>query len=333
MNNSYLSYDEAQVLNNLMPGNQNLGVGSKLRNALSLGMGVRGGHKFYIDYVYGNDANDGLSWDTPFKLIQTAVDKVESWRGDIIFVAPCSKHKEQVVITKAAVKIIAPWTGWATRMRPSDAAIKYPFTPAGGSACGGAAFICLAQGIEISGFCLDGGGNYVGAYVGDGHSFVDATIAACNANTASCRFTNNLFYAGNDAYYGLVQEGTGDNLQVVENIFSWVTSAGIWSVCGGGRTNQRTLIKNNHFAGCMTYGIYQSNDTHYNTMVVGNTFSDRVPGTTAMTYSCLFQGPYGSFFVGNYDATANGALGSATDYMSGNFEKHAMNVPVYAPET
>ena len=333
MNNSYISKGEALMLDNLMPGNQNVGAGSKLRNALNLGMGFKDGHKFYVDFTYGSDSNDGLSWDTPFKLIQTAVNAATSYRGDVVFVAPCSKIQEQVVVTKAALKIIAPWGGWTTRMRPGDGAIKYPFTPSGGSLCGGAAFICLAAGIEISGFCLDGGGNYVGAYVGDGHSFVDDTIAAANANVASCRFNNNLFYAGNDAYYGLVIEGSSDDCQVMNNVFGWTTSAGIYECCGGGRTNQRTLIQGNNFVGCMTYGVLQTNDVHYNTMVRGNAFYDRLPGTTAMTYSCRFQGPWGSFFVENFDATNAGALGSSTDFMAGNFEKHAMNSPVYAPET
>jgi len=64
-NNMFLSDAEADVFNNLMPGNQNIRVGSKLQQAL---FGLTPiGKKFYIDPVNGNDSNDGLSYATAVK--------------------------------------------------------------------------------------------------------------------------------------------------------------------------------------------------------------------------------------------------------------------------
>jgi hypothetical protein len=296
-------------------------------------MGFKNGTKFYVDGINGNNDYDGLSWDSAFKTIQKAVDSTGNGRGDVIFVSsmPSEKYTENVVIYKhQSIKIIAPFGTWTTRIRPSDATIKYPFTPSGGVSVNGAAFIVLSRDVEICGFNIDTGGGYAGIYVGDGTAITG--LGYTNQNSAGCNFNNNEFQSGNDGYYGVVCQGCSDNVKIENNIFNWITTAGIYMCCGGARTNQRTIIRNNEFLGTKGYGVYLTNDVHYNILVRGNTFADQT-AATAMTYSCKFQGGYRNYFVGNFDATVNGASGDATDIMSGNTEIHAMNSPVYIAES
>jgi hypothetical protein len=333
MNNSFLSAAQARKIDQDNPTNLLYQVGSKLKNALNLGFPFKNGTRFFVDGLNGADTNDGLSWDTAFKTIQKGVDSTGNGRGDVIFVAPMAsaKYTENVVIYQhQSIKIIAPWGPWTTRMRPSDAVTKYAFTPPSGTACNGAAFIVLSRDVEICGFNIDTGGGYAGIYVGDGTAVTG--LGYTNQNSAGCFFHDNEFQSGNDGYYGVVCQGCSDNVRIEGNVFNWLTKAGVYLCCGGARTNQRTLIKSNQFLGCMDYGVLLTNDVHYNTCVLGNVFFDRLPGTTAMTYSCKFGGAYGNVFAGNHDATLNGALGASTDYMSGNTSEHAMDAPKYIAE-
>jgi hypothetical protein len=314
---------------------ENRHIGSREITRRNLDLGFLLGSTFYVDGINGLDTNDGLTGATAFKTIQKAVDSCGNGAGDTIYVAPMAsaKYTENVVIYQhQSIKIIAPYGPWTTRMRPSDATTKYPFTPSGGVAVAGAAFIVLSRDVEICGFNIDTGGGYAGIYVGDGTAVTG--LGYTNQNSAGYYFHDNEFQSGNDGFYGIVCQGSSDNGIIANNVFNWfaTTGAGIHMCCGGARTNQRIRIINNDFLGCLDYGIYLTNDVHYNTLVKGNTFFDRLPGTTVMIQSCLFQGGYGNAFVGNFDATTNGALGDATDFMSGNTELHAMNVPVYIAE-
>ena len=58
---------------------------------------------YYVDGTNGNDANNGLRWETAFKTIQHAVDVAESWAK--IYVKS-GTYQEHVVITKEAIHLI-----------------------------------------------------------------------------------------------------------------------------------------------------------------------------------------------------------------------------------
>lgn len=83
MNNQYLSQSEADVLNNLMPGNQNIGVGSKLKGALD--SSVQFGTKWYLDATNGSDSNDGLSYQTAFKTLPVAYAALTTNKNEILY--------------------------------------------------------------------------------------------------------------------------------------------------------------------------------------------------------------------------------------------------------
>jgi parallel beta-helix repeat protein len=327
MNNSYLTLPEARIINDLMPGNQNLQLGSKLRNALNLGMGIKNGSKFYVDGTNGSDTDyDGLSWDTAFKTIQHAVDSCGNGRGDVIFVAPMrsAKYTENVLILEhQSIKILAPWGPWTTRMRASDGTTKYAITPVGGIATSGCAFVVLSRDVEIAGFGIDGGGGYCGIYCGDGYR-ISATY---DENSAGCYFHDNYFLDASN--YGIILDGCSANVMIENNVFERYVYAGVEVGPGGSRTVQRPIIRGNTFLG-KGHGVHlYDSATTVGVQVIGNTFVDF---GGVMTYSCLFQGAGVHAFMGNHDCTAAGALGSATDFMSGNTEAHAMNVPVYIAE-
>jgi hypothetical protein len=289
-------------------------------------MGYKNDHKWYVDVKTGNDDKyDGHSWETAFKTMQKAVNSCGDGVGDIIFVAP-GKYQENVIIySHSSIKIIAPWGPWETQVRASDGTIKYPFTPVGGGAQTGACFFIVSRSVEIAGFCCDGGGSYVGVYVGDGYTI----NSALNQNSGGARVHDCLFTDGTT--WGVVLDGCSDNVIIENNVFEKMVSGGVYICPGGGRTVQRPIIRFNEFIQMAGYGVqlYAATST-YNVLVKGNHFSD---GAAAMTYSCLFTSTGKHQFVGNTDCSANGALGSSTDMMSGNTEKHGMDSPVYIAES
>lgn len=116
MSDNYLSIDEAISLNNAFPIFQNTQAGTKIKNALSLGIGFKDKQKYYVDSISGNDGNDGLSWDTAFKTIQYAVNKARYLEGTTIidssknhdkyvFVAP-GQYNEQVLFSGYGIHLI-----------------------------------------------------------------------------------------------------------------------------------------------------------------------------------------------------------------------------------
>jgi len=87
MNPAYLSDAEAVEIDRLMPGNQNMLVGTRLRRALiQSAPASKGGHEWYVDGTNGLDVNDGQGVDTAFATITKAISAAAA--GDIIHVYP-----------------------------------------------------------------------------------------------------------------------------------------------------------------------------------------------------------------------------------------------------
>jgi hypothetical protein len=84
MNNQYLSNIQADAINNLSPGEQNSGLGSKLQFALQSVVGL--GTKFYLDATNGNDSNDGLSTVTAFKTLPIAYAALTANKNDVLYI-------------------------------------------------------------------------------------------------------------------------------------------------------------------------------------------------------------------------------------------------------
>jgi len=281
---------------------------------------------FYVDPTSGNDQNDGLSWDFPLKSIQAAVNKVVDRLGTLILVGP-GKIQENVLLEKNhdAVYIKSVAGPWETQWRPSDGlsgpgAAVYAFTDTNteaGSATGIGLFVG-ARGCTIDGFCFDGGGGYVGMVVGDGYGVGDVTQGT-SQNAASCRIINCLFNNGNEgtAIPGLVLKGCSSNVIVENNSFE-KCDYGVYIASGSGKTNISPIIRNNHFYGCSTYGVYKANEnTDINVQVIGNTFLDGSGAT--MTFAVKLQGTGQHFMAGNRFGCTNSESLSATDFASGNF--------------
>jgi hypothetical protein len=83
MSDQYMTEDEAIVLDALMPGNQNVGVGHKLKQALAGQVFM--GTKFYLDPTNGNDLNDGLSVTSAKKTLTAAYALLTANKNDCLF--------------------------------------------------------------------------------------------------------------------------------------------------------------------------------------------------------------------------------------------------------
>lgn len=307
------------------------GVQRKVKDAI---LELRGavaspaGCTYYVDGDTGASGNTGLDWDNALDTIQGAVDKCGNGLGDVIYVAPHKYQENVLILDHAGIKIIATHPGWTTRVRASDGATKYPFTPVGGTLVPGACFIVLSQSVTIEGFCLDAGGGYAGVYVGDGY-VVNATY---DENSASVRIQGNHFVGGTEGLYGVCLDGCSDNVVVENNTFSQFTTAGIYITPGGTRTVQRAIIRDNEFIDVAGYGVdMYSHATTVGVLIKCNSFNDGV--STTMTYGVRCQGAGVHSIVGNWFACANAISASSTDFTAGNYMFSAGNAPHFVQDS
>jgi parallel beta-helix repeat protein len=325
MNPRALTVVQAREFNRMCPASQNISMGDKIRLLLAM-IGVAGGI-YYVSKT-GLDTNNGLSWEESFLTIQHAVDQCNNGtsshtygftggKGDMVIVGPGKWQEEVLIYNHPSLKIIAPFGPWETQIRAGDGAVKYPFTPVGASLQPGACFMVASRGVEISGFCLDGGGGYAGVYIGDGYR----VNVLYNENSASARLNNCITTSGTT--WGVILDGCSDNVIIEDNQIESSANGGIYICPGGNRTVQYPIIRRNEFLNMTGYGIQLYSDaTTVGVTVKENLFMD---GATPMTKSCLFQGAGKHIFAGNWDLSLNGSLGSTTDFMAGNFGPTAMN--------
>jgi hypothetical protein len=218
MSNQVMTAAEALAANNLMPGNQVLGLGDKLRNALMIGTVVK--LKWYVDGTYGDDTNnDGLSWEGAFKTIQKAVDVAGP--NDMIVIMPKLmtagstdpvSYEETIIIpaTKPGLAIVGYSTGRAQGGLPQ---IK--------KGSGSAALITIrAPGCLIANIGINGSGSTGGGILLDDDG---ATKTAFGTSIIGCHFKN---CRGSSATDGR----TGGAIQ-------WTSAGNAWQV----------LIKGNRF--------------------------------------------------------------------------------------
>lgn len=285
------------------------------------------GNVWFVDGENGSSGNDGKSWDRALDTIQAAVDLSGDGTADVIYCAP-HKYQENVIIEDhESLTIIAIVPGWTTRIRASDGATKYAGTTSSYTAQG-FCFLVLSRNVTISGFCLDGGGAYAGAYIGDGGAItaVGGLPASTDNNSANCVITNCLFVGGN---LGVALHGCSDNCLIEGNVFQEQTGVGVAVLAGSNRTNQRPIIrKNTFFAGASsTYGVDENNSaTSIGTVVQENAFVER---TSQWTFAVRFQAAGVHFILGNYFSCDNTYSASATDWQSGNYKNVAGNSVTY----
>lgn len=287
------------------------------------------GKYFYVDKTNGSDTNDGESWQGAKQTIQGAVDVAgDAPVGDVIWVAP-AKYTENVTIQDhEGLKIFAAVPGWPTRIRASDATTKVTYTSLSGQAVQGVCFAVLDRGVEIAGFLLDGGGNYAGAYVGDGYRIDTGN----NENSASVNLHHNIFYGAGEGEEGLTMDGCSDSVLIHDNLFTRWDTAAIYISAGGTRTVQRPVIRDNVFiAGATSYGIdMYSSATTVGCQIIRNSFADYV--SEAFTYAVRCQGAGVHSIIRNDFACANMISASSTDFCAGNTQSSPGNVPLFTEE-
>lgn len=304
----------------------------------------------FVSQLNGNDSNDGKSWVTAKKTIQSAVDACRGnavgdssnlSQGDVVLVAP-GKYQENVYIAGRTssggvvtvkghdgIKIIAVAPGWETRIRTNDASTKYALTGGGvhqdQTAC---AFVVMARSVEISGFCIDGdSAAYCGIYAGDGVRSGYRTGSGGNAS--SLHVHDCLFQKGG---YGVLLDGNGSFSVVENNIFNQLSYAGVMITPGGGRQTERPVIRNNvfyHANGGYGVDMYSAAGS-VGIAVLNNAFMD---GTSLAGTPVRFQGAGVHVMAGNLLACAAAPSGASTDFCSANSERaNALNSPTYLTE-
>lgn len=89
MSRNYLTNDEAKLVNDLMPGNQLVALGEKIKYVLDVANGP--GTMYFLDPTNGSDGNDGLSRDSAFQTLPYAYSKLADGKGDtLVYIAGTS---------------------------------------------------------------------------------------------------------------------------------------------------------------------------------------------------------------------------------------------------
>lgn len=289
---------------------------------------------FYADYY--TKYTDGTA--SIYNTIQDAVDAATDGRGDVIIVAPGKWTEEVYIVSKRGLRVLGAGFGTggtdtgAPRIRASDATTHYPFTTTLGRATNGACFHVLSRNVEISGFYLDGGGNYAGIYCGGG--LYGGITGYTTENASGCYFHNNSIRGGSEGAVGLFLDGARFEVVVENNIFERWTGAAI-EMGPGNASNECCIIRNNHFiADNGGYGvdIYGSTNSSLGCQICQNFFGDRGSHAFANTIYSRTGAAGVTTVMGNYHAATNMMNILATDIHSGNYRGTANATEVYVDE-
>ena len=290
---------------------------------------VTPGSIWYVDGENGSSSNDGTSWDQAFDTIQAAVDEAGDGTADIIYCAPHKYQENVLIFEKEALSIIAVVPGWTTRIRPSDATTKYTLTSVSSITIQGIGFVVLSRNVTITGFCIDGGGDYLGVYIGDGYRISSSLY---NENVASALIVDNLFIGGGEGQCAILLDGCSSDARIIGNRFEKWTTAAIQIDPGAARTCQQPIIMDNIFiAGATSYGVdMYSSATTVGAQIRNNTFCDGSSATFTYGVRCQGAGVHG--IINNKFACTNKISGSSTDFCSGNFPSSAGDSPTFVDE-
>lgn len=266
--------------------------------------------------------------------IQAAVDATTDGRGDVILVGPGKWKEEVYIVDHNNLHIIgsgteAPAGTDQCRMRPGDASTHYAFTTKIGTAEQGAAFHVLSKGVEITGFYLDGGGNYGGIYLGGG---LNGGITGYDSENASGAWIHhNFFRGGNEGAVGLYMNGPRFGVRIENNYFERWT-AGAIQIDAGNANCENAVIANNTFAASNGgYGIDIYGEANVKTTCIGpnNVFCDGVSAAFAAGVYCRSGATGVTSVVGSFFPCATPLNLLATDYHSGCYKGTANATEVY----
>lgn len=242
MNANYMSTDEAQAVDNLMPGNQAYIVGTRLKAALdNNGAGFPADSKIYVDDVNGSDLNDGKSWETAFKTIMkglntaryipstTTIDTDRS-RHKFVYVAP-GQYNERILFSGYNIHLI----GCGPRSN-GDYGVVVNYDDAIAST---AVFGFTGAGLEVAGICFNGA-----------HA-IPLMLLGSSPDVADACWIHDCWFKG-------------DNSKTV--------TIGISAYC------KNSLIENNIINGCIAGINVAASAWFYNTIVVNNKITNVTNG-------------------------------------------------------
>lgn len=274
-----LSNGEAQAINNLMPGNQNVGLGDQLQYSLANMVNFRYGDKYYVS-KRGSDSNDGLSWESAFKTIQhacniaryspntTSIDYGTA-RHKYIFIEP-GQYNEQVLFSGYNIHVI----GMTYNLGNVDYGVVINKDEAVTTTC---VFGFTGAGIEIANLQIHNAAAIPtlfvptpgdGCYVHDCYIDGDDTNATIGIDWNDCRnsvISNNRIF--NHVTCGIQLGANGTwfrNSKVEWNHIAGSQGKGIdvvsGAICGAGFGSS---IMHNTIVGTCATGIHQQNAGAY----------------------------------------------------------------------
>jgi hypothetical protein len=236
----YLTEQEAQNIDNLMPGLQNDRVGTKLRYSLMKDVGFRLEDKYYVD---------GLSWETAFKTIQKACNiaryqkntsTIDSSVGHhkYIFIAP-GQYNEQILFSGYNIHLI----GLMYKLGNVDYGVVINKDEAITTTC---VVGFTGAGIEIAGLQIHNAAAIPTLYIptpGDGCWIHDNVLDGDDTN----------------ATYGIDWPDVRNAFIENNRIFNHVTAG--MRLGSNGKWCRNSQIKWNHIAGSQGKGIYVPSGT------------------------------------------------------------------------
>lgn len=283
MNNQFMTIGEAEVLNSLMPGNQNIGVGSKIRNALLNAIPAR--TKWFVDGTNGGDDKDGLSWETAFSTIQKAINSASAF--DTIIVIPKAMPVGSTDPVSYAENLIIPATLEGLSLIGYNTGRTQGGLPQIRKGSGSSALLTVrAPGCLIANLGFNGGSSTGGGILLDDDG---STKVAFGTTIFGCHFKNCVGSTATDSR-------TGGAIQ-------WASTGGGWQV----------LIKGNRFYKnvCDIVLLGTSAAVPQDVVIEDNIFSGPAANVDCQLYLAGGSGMNG-VIIRNNDFTAFPAIGSGS---------------------
>ena len=229
---------------------------------------------YYVDGENGNDANNGLRWETAFKTIQHALDVARGWAK--IYVR-ADEYDEALVFNYPNVRLIGE-DRFTTKLIPS-------------SLPSGAAVSINAQGCSLTNFDVSV------------ESFNNVIAIMCNSSFITI---DNLFLRGGSSHTntGIYISGTDSN--EIKRLVSYDFYAHVLVFGASDNLALRSKITDSHFGGG-TFVFAIDNYSYYN-LFYNNFIFDITYGVY-----CMPQAEWNSIFHNNFMSNITNKVYSETE--------------------
>ena len=232
---------------------------------------------YYVDGTNGNDANNGLRWETAFKTIQHAVDVAESW-GKIYIRS--GTYAENVAVEKNNIVligefrdsvIIQPSSGNAVSITGNNCSINslFPKAPHPEDWC----VYITGDNAKLSNIKIDGVSESGGILVDGSDQLTIRHVFASNSNILE----------------GIKLTGTSSHIEVSYNILNLTYAAGVGYVMYLDDISNSKIFENDIGALTNGWGLFVSNNASDLTIFHNNFISNKTQAENYGTNISFFE--------------------------------------------